>query len=189
MPSLVLGILLFDAPFTALLPLLAMELLIGKVAKSHGVRGEVAVEVLTDEPELRYAVGEVLHGKQAGKERDLTIKTVRPHQQRLLVSFEEVPDRTAADSLRGMQFFAQPLEREEDSEEFYDHELIGLKVRRGGEEIGEVTGVMDTPNRKILEVDYRGREVLVPFVMDIVPEVDLEAGYLEITPPEGLLEL
>ena len=170
-----------------------MELLIGKVAKSHGVRGEVAVEVLTDEPELRYAVGEVLHGKQAGKERDLTIKTVRPHQQRLLVSFEEVPDRTAADSLRGMQFFAQPLERDEDSEEFYDHELIGLKVRRGGEEIGEeigeVIGVMDTPNRKILEVAYEGREVLVPFVMDIVPVVDLEAGYLEITPPEGLLEL
>lgn len=185
--------MLFDAPFAALLPLLAMELLIGKVAKSHGVRGEVAVEVLTDEPELRYAVGEVLHGKQAGKERDLTIKTVRPHQQRLLVSFEEVPDRTAADSLRGMQFFAQPLERDEDSEEFYDHELIGLKVRRGGkeigEEIGEVIGVMDTPNRKILEVAYEGREVLVPFVMDIVPVVDLEAGYLEITPPEGLLEL
>lgn len=166
-----------------------MELLIGKVAKSHGVRGEVAVEVLTDEPEIRYAVGQVLHGKQAGKERALTIKTVRPHQQRLLISFEEVPDRTAADSLRGMQFFAQPLERDEDSEEYYDHELIGLKVLRDAREIGTVTGVMDTPNRKILQVDYEGREVLVPFVMDIVPVVDLDEGYLEITPPEGLLEL
>lgn len=166
-----------------------MELLIGKVVKSHGVRGEVAVEVLTDEPEIRYAVGEVLHGKQAGKERDLTIKTVRPHQQRLLISFEEVPDRTAADCLRGMQFFATPLERGEDSEEFYDHELIGLKVLLDGLSVGSVTGVMDTPNRKILEVEYHGREVLIPFVMDIVPEVDLEEGYLEITPPEGLLDL
>lgn len=166
-----------------------MELLIGKVVKSHGVRGEVAVEVLTDEPEIRYAVGEVLHGKQAGKERGLTIKAVRPHQQRLLISFEEVPDRTAADSLRGMQFFAAPLERGEDSEEFYDHELIGLKVLLDGLSVGSVTGVMDTPSRKILEVEYDGREVLIPFVMDIVPEVDLEEGYLEITPPEGLLDL
>ena len=166
-----------------------MKLLIGKVVKSHGVKGEVAVEVLTDEPEIRYAVGEVLHGKQAGKEQDLTIASVRPHQKRLLVTFEEIPDRTAADSLRGMQFFAEPLERGEDSDEFYDHELIGLKVVQDGEEIGEVTGVMNAPNRKILEVAYQGREVLVPFVMDIVPEVDLEEGFLEITPPEGLLDL
>lgn len=166
-----------------------MKLLIGKVVKSHGVKGEVAVEVLTDEPEIRYAVGEVLHGKQAGKEKDLTIASVRPHQKRLLVTFEEIPDRTAADSLRGMQFFAEPLERDEDSDEFYDHELIGLKVVQDGEEIGEVTGVMDTPNRKILEIAYQGREVLVPFVMDIVPEVNLEEGFLEITPPEGLLDL
>ncbi|AWB85098.1 ribosome maturation factor RimM [Corynebacterium liangguodongii] len=166
-----------------------MELLIGKVVKSHGVKGEVAVEVLTDAPEQRFVVGNSLTGRQAGKERELTIKTLRPHQQRLLVSFEEVPDRTAADSLRGMQFFAEPLERDEDDEEYYDHELIGLKVHMGGEEIGEVSGIMDTPNRKILEIDYGGREVLVPFVMDFVPEVDLEAGTLTITPPEGLLDV
>lgn len=166
-----------------------MELLIGKVVKSHGVKGEVAVEVLTDEADVRFVVGEVLHGRQTGKEQDLTVKTVRPHQQRLLVSFEEVPDRTAADTLRGMKFYAPPLEREEDSDEFYDHELIGLKVRMNGAVIGDVTGVMDTPNRKILEVDYDGREVLVPFVMNIVPEVDLEEGFITITPPEGLLEL
>ena len=81
------------------------------------------------------------------------------------------------------------MERDEDSDEFYDHELIGLKVVQDGEEIGEVTGVMNAPNRKILEAAYQGREVLVPFVMDIVPEVDLEEGFLEITPPEGLLDL
>lgn len=166
-----------------------MEMLIGRVVKSHGIKGEVAVDLLTDEAESRFAVGEVLHGKQAGKEQDLTIKTLRPHQKRLLVSFEEIPDRTAADSLRGMKFYAAPLERDEDSDEYYDHELIGLKVRLDGAEIGEVTGVMDTPNRKTLEVAYDGREVLIPFVMDIVPDIDLDEGYLEITPPEGLLDL
>jgi len=166
-----------------------MEMLIGRVVKSHGIKGEVAVDLLTDEAGSRFVVGEVLHGKQAGKEQDLTIKTLRPHQKRLLVSFEEIPDRTAADSLRGMKFYASPLERDEDSDEYYDHELIGLKVRLDGAEIGEVTGVMDTPNRKILEVAYEGREVLIPFVMDIVPKIDLDEGYLEITPPEGLLDL
>ncbi|MCT1451408.1 ribosome maturation factor RimM [Corynebacterium sp. p3-SID1145] len=166
-----------------------MEMLIGRVVKSHGIKGEVAVDLLTDEAEARFSVGEVLHGRQAGKEQDLTIKTVRPHQKRLLVSFEEIPDRTAADSVRGMKFYAAPLERDEDSDEYYDHELIGLRVLQGGEEIGTVTGVMSTPGRKILEVDYNGKEVLVPFVMDIVPEIDLDEGYLVITPPEGLLEL
>lgn len=166
-----------------------MELQIGRVVKSHGVKGEVAVELLADESEEHIVVGAVLTGRQAGKERELTVKSVRPHQKRLLVSFEEVPDRTAADSLRGMKFFAEPLEREEDSDEYYNHELIGLKVRHEGTEVGEVTGVMDAPNRKILEIDYRGKEVMVPFVMDFVPELDTEAGYLTITPPEGLLDV
>mgnify|MGYP001940665095 CR=1 FL=1 len=166
-----------------------MELNIGRVVKSHGVKGEVAVEVLSDEAGEHIVVGEVITGRQAGKERELTVKTVRPHQNRLLVSFEEIPDRTAADSLRGMKFVAEPLEREEDSDEFYDHELIGLKVLHDGTLVGTVTGVMDTPNRKILEVDYQGKEVLVPFVMEFVPEIDLEEGTLEITPPDGLLDL
>lgn len=73
------------------------EVHIGRVVKSHGIRGEVAIEPTTDDPEARFAVGQVLTGKQAGKQQDLTIKTARPHQGRLLVSFEEIPDRTAAD--------------------------------------------------------------------------------------------
>lgn len=169
-----------------------MEIRIGRVVKSHGVRGEVVVEPLADDEDIHFAQGEVLHGRQAGKERDLTVTSVRPHQKRLLVTFEEVADRTAAESLRGMQFFAEPLERDEDSDEYYDHELIGLKVlldHAGGTHIGDITGVMTMPNRKLLEVDYQGKEALIPFVMDIVPEIDLDEGYLVITPPEGLLEL
>lgn len=166
-----------------------MQLNIGRVVKSHGIKGEVAVEITTDDPDIHFAIGKTLTGKQAGKEVELTVKTMRPHQKRLLVSFEEIPDRTAADSLRGMKFFAEPLDHDEEDDAYYDHELIGLEVRMDKARIGEVTGVMDTPNRKILEVDYQGREVLIPFVMDIVPEVDLEQGYLTITPPEGLLDV
>ena len=166
-----------------------MEIRIGRVVKSHGVRGEVVVEPLADDEDVFFAAGEVLHGRQAGKEQDLTIAAVRPHQKRLLVTFEEVSDRTGADSLRGTQFFAEPLARDEDSDEYYDHELIGLRVLIDGSHVGDVTGVTTMPNRKLLEVDYNGKEVLIPFVMDIVPEIDVDEGYLVATPPEGLLEL
>lgn len=74
-----------------------MELMIGRVVKSHGIRGEVVVESTTDDPDIRYALGEVLRGKQGKKEHTLTIDAVRVHQGRLLIKFAEVPDRTAAD--------------------------------------------------------------------------------------------
>lgn len=167
-----------------------MELMIGRVVKSHGIRGEVTVEVTTDEPEIRYAIGEVLQGRQGKKEHSLTVQAARVHQGRLLVKFEEVADRNVADSLRGTKFFAAPLESADDEEGFYDHELTGLKVIHEGAEIGEVTGVMHGPAGEILEVRLNdAREVLIPFVHAIVPEVDLDAGTCTITPPEGLLEL
>lgn len=166
-----------------------MELLIGRVVKSHGIKGEVAVEVTTDSPEERYVVGEVLHGKQGKKEHELTIATLRTHKGRLLISFKEIPDRTAADSLRGTQFFAEPIE-DPDDDGFYDHELEGLRVLLDGQDIGEVTGVTHGPTQSLLEVELTsGKEALVPFVEAIVPDVDLEAGTCTITPPEGLLEL
>lgn len=167
-----------------------MELMIGRVVKSHGIKGEVAVEIHTDEPDVRYGVGEVLAGRQGNKEHRLTVAGARTHQGRLLVKFEEVPDRTAADTLRGTKFFAAPLTSEDDDDGYYDHELEGLKVIHDGREIGEVTGVMHGPGGEILEMALGdGKDVMVPFVHEIVPEVDLEAGTCTITPPEGLLEL
>ncbi len=166
-----------------------MELMIGRVMKSHGIKGEVSVEATTDAPEVRFAVGQVLHGRQGAKEHQLTIAAVRPHKGRLLIVFEEVNDRTAADSLRGTQFFAPPLEDDED-DGFYDHELEGLKVIHAGVPIGTIAGVAHGPAQSLLEVTLDGgREVLIPFVEQIVPDVDLEAGTVTITPPAGLLEL
>ncbi|GAB3590506.1 Ribosome maturation factor RimM [Corynebacterium faecale] len=167
------------------------ELQIGKVIKSHGIRGEVVVEVTTDDPDIRYALGEVLQGRQAGKEHTLTIDGARAHQGRLLVKFREVADRNTADSLRGTRFFAAPMEREDgDDEAYYDHELEGLRIIHEGADIGVVTGVMHGPAGEILEVELAsGKEVLIPFVHAIVPDVDLEEGTATITPPEGLLDL
>ncbi|PRQ12549.1 ribosome maturation factor RimM [Corynebacterium sp. 13CS0277] len=167
-----------------------VELLIGRVIKAHGIRGEVAVEPTTDEPDIRFAVGQVLHGTQSGKEHTLTVAKSRPHQGRLLVTFEEIADRTAAESLRGTQFFAPPLDDDDDEEGFYDHELEGLRVIHDGEDIGAVDSVSHGPAGTLLSVALtRGGDALVPFVHAIVPEVDLESGTLTITPPEGLLDL
>lgn len=183
---------------------------IGRVIKPHGVRGEVVVDATTDDPAGRFAVGEVLVGKQAGRERELTVKSMRPHQGRLLVFFDEVPDRNDAETLRGMRFFAAPV-FDGDDEAYYDHELIGLRVLNVGdvneatatarayegelpepEDIGEITGVIRNPTQRLLQVALdgdAGREVLVPFVHALVPIVDMDNGAVVITPPEGLLEL
>lgn len=182
---------------------------IGRVIKPHGVRGEVVVDATTDDPAGRFAVGEVLVGKQAGRERELTVKSMRPHQGRLLVFFDEVPDRNDAETLRGMRFFAAPV-FDDDDEAYYDHELIGLRVLDVGdvdedtanaraydgelpepEDIGEIVGVIRNPAQRLLEVrlDDDGRDVYVPFVHALVPIVDVDNGAVVITPPEGLLEL
>ncbi|WP_459611510.1 ribosome maturation factor RimM [Corynebacterium urogenitale] len=193
-----------------------VELQIGRVIKPHGVRGEIVVEVTTDQPEERFKKGEVLTGRQAGKEITLTIKSTRPHQGRLLLTAEEIPDRTAAESLRGVRFFAPPLFDEDDEDSYYDHELEGLRVLNVGnvdadianarayegaqpepEDIGQVTGVLHGPAGTILEVAIdedaqlasAGSTVLIPFRTAIVPIVDLDNEALVITPPDGLLEL
>ncbi len=160
------------------------KLMIGTVVKSHGIRGEVVVDPTTDQPELRFAPQEILVGKLAGREHHLTIQTVRPHQKRLLIKFDEVSDRTTADTLRGMRFFAEPLHSDEE-DAFYDHELIGLQILYKDQPIGMVTGVQHIQHRTLLEMD----KTLIPFVHDIVPTVDLDHGTLTITPPEGLLDL
>lgn len=186
----------------------AEEVQIGRVIKPHGVRGEIVIDPTTDDPQGRFAVGEVLIGKQTGKTQSLTVKTMRPHQGRLLVNFDEVPSRNDAESLRGMRFFAAPAEgTEEDA--YYDHELIGLRVLNCGDvdedtanarayegalpepaDIGKITGVRRTPAHQLLEITLDdGGDTLVPFVHALVPIVDLDNEAIVITPPEGLLEL
>lgn len=187
---------------------------IGRVIKPHGVRGEVVIDPTTDDPNGRFAVGEVLLGKQAGKTRELEVKSMRPHQGRLLVAFTAIPGRNEAESLRGMKFYAEPV-FDDDEDAFYDHELVGLRVLNCGavdeatanarayegarpepEDIGVVTGVIRNPAQRLLQISLdddaagsEARELLVPFVHALVPIVDLDNEAIVITPPEGLLDL
>lgn len=105
-----------------------VELQIGRVIKPHGVKGEVVVDSTTDQPELRFAPGTVLRGRHRGQEIPLTVRSTRPHQGRLLLLVEEITDRSAAETLRGMCFFAEPISTDADDDSYYDHELQGLRV-------------------------------------------------------------
>ena len=172
-----------------------MELVVGRVAKSHGVRGELVVEVRTDEPDLRFAPGSTLTGRRPRSEETTTytVESARPHSGRLLLRLDGIADRAAADALRGTLFVVDSatLPPSEDPDEFYDHELEGLRVCTvAGGDVGVIAEVLHSAAGELLAVRTPdGREVLVPFVRDIVPEVALADGTVTIDPPEGLLDL
>jgi 16S rRNA processing protein RimM len=170
-----------------------MQLVVGRVAKPHGVHGEIAVEVRTDDPELRLAAGAALATEPASA-GPLTITGRRWHKGQLLVTFEGVDDRDEADELRGTLLVVDSgdLEDIDDPDEFRDHQLIGLSVVNvAGEPVGAVRDVLHYGQDTLVVAGSgkrAGAEILVPFVAAIVPEVDLETGRLVIDPPAGLLD-
>ncbi|WP_062993433.1 ribosome maturation factor RimM [Nocardia anaemiae] len=172
-----------------------MELVVGRVAKSHGVRGELVVEVRTDDPDARFAPGVRLRGRAArsSEVREFTVESAREHSGRLLVQLVGISDRTAADALRGTLFVVDSAELppSEDPDEFYDHELEGLTVQlTDGTVVGKVTEVLHSAAGELLSVRAAddGREILIPFVTAIVPTVSLADQLVVIDPPEGLLD-
>ena len=174
-----------------------MQVVVGRVGRPHGIRGEVTVQVHTDDPDLRFAAGSVLATEPAAR-GPLTISASRWHSGRLLVTFAGYTDRDQADDLRGTFLCIDSSEvgPAADPEEFHDYQLVGLDVMtRAGEPVGVVTDVRHQ-GQDLLVIRPPGGaaageqgEVLVPFVAAIVPEVDVAAGRLVIDPPPGLLEL
>jgi 16S rRNA processing protein RimM len=121
----------------------------------------------------------------------VTVSTVRHHSGRLLVRFDEVPDRTAAETMRGAQLLVDvdELPPSDDPDAFYDHELEGLAaVLVDGTAVGTVREIARGPGGELLVLKLEdGTEALVPFVREIVPEVDVRGGRVVLDPPEGLL--
>ena len=172
-----------------------MELVAGRIAKAHGITGELVVDVRTDDPEARFSIGNRLRLKnfRTGLEREAVISSVRPHGARLLIRLEGVADRDSAEALRGGLFVVDSAELPDidDPDEFYDHQLEGLAVVTvDGRDVGTVVEVLHTPGGELLSVRAEsGGEVLVPFVGEIVTSVSLAEGIVCIDPPEGLLDL
>jgi 16S rRNA processing protein RimM len=170
-----------------------MQLVVGRITRPHGVRGELAVEVRTDDPEVRLAAGTVLATEPAAA-GPLSVTRARWHSGKLLLSFDGVADRDEADQLRGVLLVvdSEELEEIQDPDEFRDHQLIGLAVfGPGGERVGEVTDVLHHGQDLLVIAGTgprAGAEIMVPFVTELVPEVDLAGGRLVIDPPAGLLD-
>ncbi|MET8114134.1 ribosome maturation factor RimM [Streptomyces prasinus] len=168
-----------------------MQLVVARIGRAHGIKGEVTVEVRTDEPELRLGPGAVLATDPASA-GPLTIETGRVHSGRLLLRFEGVRDRTGAEALRNTLLIAEidPDERPEEDDEYYDHQLIDLDVvTRDGQPVGRITEIAHLPTQDLFVVERPdGAEVLVPFVEQIVTEIDLGEQRAVIDPPPGLID-
>ena len=172
-----------------------VELVVGRIGKPHGLRGEVTVDVRTDDPARRFADGAVLRAQPpTGSHSALTVVTVvrtRWHQTTLLATFEEIPDRNAAEAARGILLHVTlgADEVPDDPDEYYEHQLVGLAAYDvEGAHLGEVTALVRGGAQDLLTVRTTdGRDALVPFVKVLVPEVDLAAGRVVIADRPGLV--
>ena len=172
-----------------------IEVVVGRIGKPHGIRGEVTLDVRTDEPERRFAPGTTLRAEApAGADRrpaSLTVARARWHQSTLLVTFEELADRNAAEAARGTVLHATigPDDMPEDPDEYYDHQLVGLDVvDLDGTLLGQVKALVHGSAQDLLTVRTPdGRDTLVPFVSALVPEVDLDAGRIVVADRPGLV--
>lgn len=176
---------------------------VGRIRRSHGVRGEVVVESFSDTPD-RFAVGrELLVSPALGTEgasglsggpRHLTITSVRPHKGVLLVRFEGIEDRDAVDGLRGALLEVERSQVPEPPEgTYYYFQLVGCRVRDAREgDLGEVADVIEDGGGVLLAVEQVAgeskRRLLIPFVATMVRSVDTRAGTIELDLPEGLVE-
>lgn len=165
--------------------------LVGTIARPHGLKGQVAINPETDFAEERFAVGETLWTKRSEEIESLTVETVRFHAGRPIVGFEGRSRIEDVEALAGVQLWVpagslKPL----DPGTYYEHQLVGCLVETvDGEQVGEVARVEGGAAGSLLVVTGARGEVLVPLAAHICVEVDVDARRIRIDPPAGLLEL
>ena len=173
-------------------------IVVGRIGKPHGVKGEVSVEPRTDEPDRRFAAGAQLKTQNKRPDSEhrapvpsiLTVAGTRWHSGRLLVRFEEITDRDGAEQARGtlLAIPLDPDERPADPDEFYDHQLVGLSVvTTDGRAVGELREIVHGSAQDLLVITTEGPDVLVPFVSALVPEVDVPGRRIVVEDRPGLL--
>lgn len=168
-----------------------MLLVVGRIGRAHGVHGEATIEIRTDLPEDRFFVGATLTTDPAAR-GPLTIEKVRDNNGIMLLKFKEANDRTSIEKLRDTLLLAD-VDMDEEAQfedEYHVQQLIGCSVVDiDGVELGKLTDVLNLPGQDVLAVATPRGEVLVPFVLEFVPTIDIEAKVVVITPPAGLFEL
>ena len=171
------------------------QLRVGRLVKAHGLKGALKLELYTDDPDGRFIPGAVFtlqvpaaspwHGKT------VTVREFRWMNSHPVVFFDDVDDRDGAESLvRAILWIDQDESAPAEDDAWFDHQLVGLDVVRDGVSVGRIIRVDHLPAHDLLAVRLSGAddEVLVPFVAAIVPEVDVAAGRVVVTPPAGLFE-
>jgi 16S rRNA processing protein RimM len=172
-----------------------MRLTVARVGRAHGIRGEVTVELRTDVPERRFVAGASLYVVPARRDPQpgpelLTVRSVRDHNGVLLLTFDQVADRSAAEALRGVLLEADVPDDEQEPDAWFDHQLVGLAaLAPDGRPLGELVAVEHSGAQDLLVVRRPdGERRLVPFVTAIVPTVDVAAGRVVIDAPPGLID-
>jgi 16S rRNA processing protein RimM len=166
-----------------------VEVVVGRIGRAHGVRGEVTIDVRSDSPDERFVPGVRLRGTRAHQERTFVVERAKWHSGRLLVMFEGFIDRNMAEEARGFVLSTQVPADElpDDPNEFYDHQLIGLRVLdQLGAERGTVTDLTHGA-QDLLHIKTPDGERLVPFVEALVPTVDVVQGFVVVADRPGLL--
>ena len=172
----------------------SVDLRVARILKAHGLKGAVKLELYTDVPKLRFQPGNLFSLQVPASSRwyqkKLRLLAVKDIGLAPLAFFEGINDRSAAESLARailwIQHHASDHSTEEDA--WFDHELVGLRVERDNKEMGRVIRVDHLPAQDLLVVEAEGKEVMVPLVSQFVPTVDLDAGLVVVTPPDGLFE-
>jgi 16S rRNA processing protein RimM len=171
------------------------KLRVGRLVKAHGLKGAIKLELYTDSPDQRFKPGQVLELQvpETSEWFGKTIKVLelRFYNQSPVLFLEGISDRSQAETLIKaiLLIETEVTELPEEPEAWYDHQLVGLKALVGAEVVGEVIRVDHLPSQDILAIETARGEVLVPFVKQIVPEVDIASGQITLTPPEGLFEV
>jgi 16S rRNA processing protein RimM len=160
-----------------------MRLLVGRIGRAHGILGEATIEVRTDEPDRRFAVGSTVSTDSHG---ELKIISGRVHNGILLLGFDGFNDRNAIEKLRNTLLYADVdiNEASDVADEYHVLQLIGCQViLEGGEVFGEVTDVINLPGQDLLAIATNGGEQLIPFVHQLVPAIDIKNKKITVIPP------
>ncbi len=161
-----------------------MRLLVGRIGRAHGIHGEATVEVRTDNPEARFAIGARVQTESRG---DLVVRSYRVHNGILLLGFENIVDRNSIEKLRDTLLYAEvDIDAESEYEDDYHVlQLIGCTAfLESGKEFGTVSDVINLPGQDLLAINTPTGEVLIPFVHQLVPVVDVKNKKMTVIPPE-----
>jgi 16S rRNA processing protein RimM len=172
-----------------------VELRVARLVKAHGLKGGLKLELYTDDPQLRFKPGTVLSLQVPTDSpwfgQTLVVRELRFYNAQAVAFFEGIDDRTQAEALvKAILWVSDDVDtRPQEDDAWFDHQLVGLTVWRDGHEIGRIARVDHLPSQDLLTIEMaQGQEVLLPFVKQFVPEVDVDNARVTITPPGGLFD-